>query len=270
VDRTQAAGNATLDEILAATRARLPELRGRRSALERAVTQAPAPRSFTQALHGDSVAIVAEIKRRSPSAGTIRETLDPAARAAAYETGGAAVISVLTDGPYFGGSLDDLAAVSRAVRCPVLRKDFILDDVQLLEARAAGADAVLLIVRALAEPDLRHLASRARALDLATLVEVHTEPELETALAVSPSAIGVNSRDLGTFTIDAPAAWRLIARAPLGVLVVAESGIASRDDVTRAAAAGADAVLVGTSLSRSADPTRAVRDLAGVARRSRG
>lgn len=233
------------------------------------MAQAGAPRPFLQGVRGASVAVVAEIKRRSPSAGAIREGLDPVAQGRAYAAGGAGAISVLTDGPYFGGSLGDLTAVSRAVRCPVLRKDFILDEVQLLEARAAGADAVLLIVRALPAPDLTRLAARAREMGLATLVEVHTDAELEIALTVQPSAIGVNSRDLATFTLDAAAALRLVARVPAGIPAVAESGIATREDVLRAAGAGADAVLVGTALSRAADPEQAVRALTGVPRRER-
>jgi len=184
-------------------------------------------------------------------------------------TGGAVAVSVLTDEPYFGGTLSDLEAVTRAVKRPVLRKDFILDELQLLEARGAGASAVLLIVRALSSRRLRELAGVAHGMGLETLVEVHTEKELESALAAAPSVVGVNSRDLATFTVDTDAALRLVGKVPAGVPTVAESGIANRADVEQAAAAGADAVLVGTAVARAADPAAAVRALVGVARRGR-
>jgi indole-3-glycerol phosphate synthase len=259
----------TLDQILAATRSKLESLRARRAALERGAAAAPAAPPFRAALWGPAVAVIAEVKRRSPSAGVIRADLDPVALAMAYDAGGAAAISVLTDEAHFGGTLADLAAVARAVGRPVLRKDFILDELQLLEARGAGASAVLLIVRALTPPRLQALSEGARALGLATLIEVHTEAELETALHAEPTAIGVNSRDLATFEIDQVGALRLVAHVPHDVPAVAESGITGRDDVLRAAAAGANAVLVGTALSRAADPAGAVRLLAGVARRER-
>jgi len=260
----------TLDQILATTRRRLAGLRGRRQELERQAQAAPAPPPFGPALDGAVLGVIAEVKRRSPSVGAIREDLDPVAHAQAYEAGGAVAISVLTDGPYFGGSVADLEAVARAVRRPVLRKDFILDELQLLEARAAGASAVLLIARALPSRRLRELAAAAHSMGLGTLVEVHTEAELEAAVAVAPTAMGVNSRDLATFTVDPVAALRLVAHVPAGIPAVAESGISRRDDVVRAAAAGADAVLVGTAVARAADPAGAVRSLVGVARRGRG
>jgi indole-3-glycerol phosphate synthase len=260
----------TLDEILASTRARLPALRARQQQVEQGAQRAPPGPSWAGAFARNDVAVVAEVKRRSPSAGVIQEHLDPLAHARAYEAGGAAAISVLTDGPFFGGSLADLEAVARAVRIPVLRKDFILDELQLLEARGAGASAVLLIVRALDVTQLRALARAAHGMGLGTLVEVHTDAELEIALGADPSAIGVNSRDLATFTVDPVAALRLIAHVPPGIPAVAESGITQRDDVIRAAGGGADAVLVGTALSRAADPAGAVRLLSGVARQVRG
>jgi indole-3-glycerol phosphate synthase len=261
---------STLEEILAATRSTIDALRGHAPELERRAQAAPPPLPFDSAFEGGTVAVVAEVKRRSPSAGVIREDLDPVSHAEAYARGGAAAISVLTDGPHFGGSLSDLDRVARAVRRPVLRKDFILDELQLLEARAHGASAVLLIVRALPTRRLRDLAKAAHGLGLGTLVEVHTETEVEAALAVAPTAVGVNSRDLATFTVDAVTALRLIAHIPSGVTAVAESGIATRDDVVRAAAAGADGVLVGTAVARAADPAGAVRVLTGVERRGRG
>ena len=260
----------TLEEILSSTRSALPGLRARRADIERRAAQAPQPPSWREAFQRTDVALIAEIKRRSPSAGVIQSELDPTTHAGAYAAGGAAAISVLTDQPFFGGSLADLETVVASVAIPVLRKDFILDELQLVEARAAGASAVLLIVRALDTPVLRALARAAHGMGLGTLVEVHTEGELEAALAAEPAAIGVNSRDLATFKVDAVGALRLIAHVPKEIPAIAESGIAGRDDVARASAAGADAVLVGTFLSQAADPQALVRTLVGVARRPRG
>lgn len=259
-----------LDAILTATRERIAGLRPRARELERRAAQAPEPRRFATALVGPAVGVIAEVKRRSPSAGAIREDLDPATHARAYERGGAVAISVLTDERHFGGTLDDLSHVACCVSVPVLRKDFILDELQLYEARAAGASAVLLIVRALAPEPLRALADAARGLGLALLVEVHSEAELDLALSVTPAAVGVNSRDLGTFAIDLTLGERLLARVPAGVPAVAESGIETRVEVERMAAAGADLVLVGTSVARRADPEMAVRGLTGVSRQGRG
>jgi indole-3-glycerol phosphate synthase len=214
------------------------------------------------------VAVIAEVKRRSPSAGAIREDLDPAERAAMYAEHGAAAISVLTDGPYFGGSIQDLRAAVQRSPVPVLRKDFILDELQILEARAAGAAAVLLIVRALGDrlqPLLRHAAD----LGLDTLAEVHTAAELDTALDAGATIIGVNSRDLDTFAIDKESAWKIVADVPAECIAVAESGMAGADDVQQAAAAGADAVLIGTALSAAASPGGLLQVLTRVARRGR-
>src|SRR5437016_12210504 len=182
-----------LDAILTATRDRVASLRAQARELERRAAAAPEPLPFARALAGPTIGVIAEVKRRSPSAGAIREDLDPVAHARAYERGGAVAISVLTDERHLGGTLDDLARVARCVSVPVLRKDFILDELQLYEARAAGASAVLLIVRALAPERLRVLAAAARALALGVLVEVHSEAELDLALAVEPGAVGVNS-----------------------------------------------------------------------------
>jgi len=258
-----------LDAILSATRERIASLRPHARDLAQRAAAAPVPRRFTPALAGPAVGVIAEAKRRSPSAGAIREDLDPVAHARAYERGGAAAISVLTDERHFGGTLDDLSSVARCVSVPVLRKDFILDELQLYEARAAGASAALLIVRALPPDRLRALASAARGLALGVLVEVHSEAELDLALAVEPAAVGVNSRDLATFAVDLGLAERLLARVPAGVPAVAESGIETRADVERMAAAGADLVLVGTSVARRADPEQAVRELVGVPRKGR-
>jgi len=260
---------ATLDTILAATRRRVAELRPRASELERRAARAPAPPRLVDALKGPLVGVIAEVKRRSPSAGAIAPGLDPVAHAAAYARGGAVAISVLTDEPHFGGSLEDLERVAREVPLPALRKDFILDELQLLEARGAGASGVLLIVRAVTSARLRDLARAAGALGLGVLVEVHTEPELEAALAAEPTAVGVNSRDLSTFAVDLDLALRLVARVPRGIPVVAESGIEGRADVERFAAVGADLVLVGTSVARTTDPAASVRALCGVPRKGR-
>ena len=259
-----------LDAILTATRDRVAGLRAQARELERRARAAPAPRPFARALGGREVGVIAEVKRRSPSAGAIREDLDPVAHARAYMQGGAVAISVLTDELHFGGSLDDLARVASAVPVPVLRKDFILDELQLYEARAAGASAILLIVRALTPDGLRVLARAARDQGLGVLVEVHSAGELELALGVDPTAVGVNSRDLATFAVDLGGAERLVTLVPAGVPVIAESGIATRADVERMAAAGADLVLVGTSVAGNPDPERAVRELTGVRRQGRG
>jgi len=258
-----------LDAILSDTRERIASLRPHARELARRALHAPEPRRFAPALVAPAIGVIAEVKRRSPSAGSIREDLDPVAHARAYEQGGAAAISVLTDERHFGGTLDDLSRVARCVSVPVLRKDFILDELQLYEARAAGASAALLIVRALAPERLRALAGAARGLALGVLVEVHSEAELDLALAVEPTAVGVNSRDLGTFAVDLALAERLLARVPAAVPAVAESGIETRADVERMAAAGADLVLVGTSVARSGDPEDAVRQLVGVPRQGR-
>ncbi len=259
----------TLDAILRATRQRIAGLRGEARQLARRAAAAPEPRPFARALAGPAVGVIAEVKRRSPSAGAIREDLDPVAHAVAYERGGARAISVLTDELHFGGSLDDLARVAQAVGLPVIRKDFILDELQLFEARAAGASAVLLIVRALAPEALAALARAAASLGLAVVAEIHAAAELAPALAVGPAALGVNSRDLGTFTLDLALAERLVASVPGGVPVIAESGIETRGDVERMAAAGADLVLVGTAVARTGDPAAAVAALVGVARSAR-
>jgi indole-3-glycerol phosphate synthase len=258
----------SLEDILTAARQRARGLAGRRGELEAALREALPTRPLIRPADG-SVGVVAEVKRRSPSAGEIRADLDALAHATAYAAGGAAAISVLTEERYFGGSLDDLTRVARAVPLPVLRKDFILDELQLLEARAAGASVALLIVRALSPQALATLSAAARDLGLATLVEIHDEGELERALAVAPSAVGVNSRDLSSYRVDLGVAERLVARVPSGVLTVAESGVEVRADVERPAVAGADFVLVGTALARQRDPRVAVAALAGVPRRER-
>jgi indole-3-glycerol phosphate synthase len=259
----------TLDQILSSTRDGLAALHRRRAAVEREAADAPRAPSFSAGLRRSTVAVIAEVKRRSPSAGAIREDLDPAERAERYARHGAAAISVLTDGPFFGGSLDDLRAAAARAAVPVLRKDFILDELQLLEARAAGAAAVLLIVRALSEARLAALLDAARRAGLEALVEVHTGAEVARALNAGAEILGVNSRDLDSFRIDTAAAWAILRTLPAHVIAVAESGMATATDVDAASRAGADAVLIGTALSAAPDPDRLLTTLAGVSRHGR-
>ncbi len=258
-----------LEEILRAARATLPALRARSRALEAAALARPVPLDFARALRGQTVRVIAEVKRRSPSAGAINEALDPPVLARAYELGGAAAISVLTEGPHFGGAIGDLEAVVAVVGCPVLRKDFILDELQVLEARASGASAALLIVRALNDATLRRLLHFADELGLVALVEAHTSEELDRALATEARVVGVNARNLDTFAMDTPAAWELLARIPATTIAVAESGMTSVTDVATAAQAGADAVLIGTALASAGDPTARVREWSSVPRHAR-
>jgi indole-3-glycerol phosphate synthase len=258
----------SLDQILHSTRDTLPSLRANGAALTRQAAAMPPPRPFAAALRGTRVGVIAEVKRRSPSAGSIREDLDPGQRAALYARHGAAAISILTDAPFFGGSIEDLRAAAGA-GVPLLRKDFILDELQIVEARAAGASAVLLIVRALAPIDLRNLLDSAAAHGLDALVETHTEAEVDRALEAGARLVGVNSRDLDTFRIDVESAWRLLGRVPSDRIAVAESGMASPADVRRAAEAGADAVLVGSALSAASDPKGLLEGMTGVPRHAR-
>lgn len=254
---------SVLDDILQGVRADLAE-RQRITPLEEikaAAAKAPSPRDPMPVMRADGVAVIAEVKRASPSKGELAPIADPAALAADYEAGGAAVISVLTEGRRFGGSLADLTAVREVVRVPLLRKDFVISSYQLWEARACGADMVLLIVAALEQNALVSLIERALSIGLAPLVEVHDEPELDRALAAGAEMIGVNARDLTTLEIDRTIFGRLAAKIPDGVLKIAESGIRGTHDLLAYAAAGADAVLVGESLVIGKDPRSAVADL---------
>jgi indole-3-glycerol phosphate synthase len=260
----------SLQEILSSTKQGLPALRRRRETLERQIKGSRVARpSFRAALRRPTVAVVAELKRRSPSAGSIREDLDPGERASLYAAHGAAAISVLTDGPYFGGSMHDLRAAAGRCPLPLLRKDFILDEVQILEARAAGASAVLLIVRVLERARLETLLRYAAELGLDALVEVHTPAELAGALEAGASVIGVNSRDLDTFRIDTEAAWKIVRQVPSDRIAVAESGMGGPADVVRVAEAGADAVLIGTALSAAPVPERLLSALSAIRRHDR-
>jgi indole-3-glycerol phosphate synthase len=221
-------------------------------------------RPLRPALAGPELAIIAEHKRRSPSAGLIRDDLELEDVVRAYERGGASALSVLTETDDFGGSLDDLHRARTASSLPILRKDFIVDTYQVPEARAAGADAILLIVAALSAADLHELHARARAQGLAALVEVHDAAELEIAVELEPEAIGINNRDLTTLHVDITRTLALRPQVPEGILVVAESGFRTRAELDRVAAAGVDAVLIGEALMRADDIEAACRDLAGI------
>ncbi len=221
-------------------------------------------RSFREALlAAERPAIIAEIKRRSPSRGALAPDLEPGEMARLYERGGAAALSVLTEPVFFGGSLDDLCAAGRACSLPLLRKDFLVDKYQLLQARAAGASAVLLICAALPGDALGELLAAARELGLDTLVEVHDEGELEQALAVGARIVGVNNRDLASLAVDRETSRRLLPLLPEGVLGVSESGISERGQVEEMGRCGASAVLIGSSLVQAPDPEAALRELAG-------
>ena len=256
---------SVLDRIVETTR---DEVRRRRrqvplEELERRV-QARDDRPFAEALIRPGVSIIAEHKRRSPSAGEIREGSSVGEVASAYERGGAAALSILTEGPHFGGALEDLRAARDASVLPILRKDFVVDPYQVYETAAWGADAMLLIVAALAPDELAALHREARGLDLDVLVEVHSEPELEAALEVDADVIGINNRDLTDFSVDVERTHELLADVPAGKTVVSESGFHSREQLEELERIGVDAVLVGESLMRTPDPEAAVRTLLGV------
>ncbi len=229
----------------------------------RAERRGPSP-SLRDALRGKSVAVIAEVKRSSPSKGAINVNLDAAGRARIYEAAGASAISVLTESSRFGGNLSDLTCVAEAVGVPVLRKDFIVADVQLFQARALGASAALLIARALAPEQLADLHDTAAAIGLEILVEVRTECELALALEIGARIVGINNRNLESLEIDPSTVDRVVPRVPQQVVAVAESGMTSAGDVARAAAAGADAVLIGSAISASPDPGLAVDALTRV------
>jgi indole-3-glycerol phosphate synthase len=270
---TQAPGprRDILHNIVETKRAEIMALGSRRGAFEATARAAPRPRAFGDALTVDAntVSVIAEVKRRSPGAGDIRPELDAAELARAYADAGASAVSVLTDGVYFGGSLEDLAAVREAVTLPVLRKDFTLDPVQVYEARSAGADAVLLIVRILDDETLRELLDLAGELGLAALVEVHDAPELDRALEAGARLLGINNRDLVTFRSDLAVTEDLAAAVPDEATVVSESGIRSPEDVARVGRAGADAVLVGEAILVVPRPGERVKDLTGIPRARR-
>jgi indole-3-glycerol phosphate synthase len=223
--------------------------------------RAPSPVDAMAALRGQDVAVIAEVKRASPSKGAMAAIADPAALAVDYEAGGARVISVLTEPRRFAGSLEDLAAVREAVQVPLLRKDFVISSYQLWEARAHGADMALLIVAALEQPALVSLVERAVSIGLVPLVEVHDDEELDRAVLAGAKIIGVNARNLATLEVDRGVFARLAPRIPEGIIKIAESGVRGPHDLLAYAAAGANAVLVGESLVTGKDPRSAVADL---------
>jgi indole-3-glycerol phosphate synthase len=252
-----------LSETVEEVRRRLERAPLDESGMMALATRLPPTRGFVGALwSAGPVALVAEVKRASPSAGQIAET-DPGAQARAYEAAGAAAVSVLTEAQHFDGSLADLRAVHLATSLPVLRKDFLVHPAQLIEARVGGADAVLLIVAALSDPELDAMLAAAEDLGLGALVEVHSEQDLERALATSAKVIGVNARDLETLEVDVDRALALLGRVPADRIAVAESGISEREHVERVVAAGARAVLVGEALMRATDPGAKLRELLG-------
>ncbi|MGD0560306.1 MAG: indole-3-glycerol phosphate synthase TrpC [Streptosporangiaceae bacterium] len=254
---------SVLDEILEGVRADLADRQQRVSLddLKDMARRAPSPRDALAVLKADGVSVIAEVKRASPSRGQMASIADPAALAADYEAGGAGIISVLTERRRFGGSLEDLDQVRKAVQVPILRKDFVVSSYQLWEARAHGADVALLIVAALEQTVLISLVERALSIGLLPLVEVHDEPELERALDAGANVIGVNARNLGTLEVDRTIFGRLAGRIPEGVVKIAESGVRGPHDLLAYAASGADAVLVGESLVTEKDPRAAVADL---------
>ena len=255
-----------LDRILESTRAEIDRRRGlvSQGELERAAMQRlqrDPVRPFRAALEVPGLTLIAEHKRRSPSAGLIRDGLSLKQVAQAYERGGAGALSVLTEPTRFGGSLDDLRAARSASRLPILRKDFVVDPYQVYESLAAGADAILLIVAALAEGELRRLRADATAMGLETLVEVHNGPELEVACAAGAEVLGINNRNLATLDVDPSRTFELLPLVPPGTVVVSESGLRGRDQLDELERHGVDAVLVGEALMRSADIEAACRAL---------
>jgi len=263
--------SGTLGRIVDETRERVAALRSQRCALESAVrTARPGPSFLDALMAGTDVSVIAEVKRRSPSKGAINATIDAGAQARAYRDGGARAISVLTEGAHFGGSAEDLEEIRAVVAIPLLKKDFHIDPLQVLEARALRASALLLIARALAPNALADLAAVAREFGIEPLIEVRDERELAAAIDAGARAIGVNSRNLETLAMDPSVCARIIPLIPADRVAVFESGVASRADVERAASLGATAVLVGSALSTAPSPIEAVRQLTGVARVPRG
>ena len=260
------APSGTLGRIVEEARLRARALEAHADELEKSAKAADPTAPFRSALRDSTVGVIAEVKRKSPSKGWIRPEMDAAAQAKSYAAAGARAVSVLTEPEHFAGSVADLTAVKAAVSIPTLKKDFHVEPIQLLEAKALGASAALLIVRALGPVGLPRLMRVAQELDLEVLVEVRDEQELDLALACGARVVGINNRNLETLAIDAATSERLLSRVPSSVVAIAESGVSSRADVERVGRAGADAVLVGSSVSAAADPQDAVRRLTGVRR----
>jgi len=252
-----------LDRIVDSTRRDVEHRRSEvpLAELERSLHGRGEDRPFAEALVHPGISVIAEHKRRSPSAGAIREGATVEEVVCAYERAGAAALSVLTERHHFGGSLDDLREAKAAAKLPILRKDFVVDTYQVYESAVAGADAILLIVAALEPRDLQRLHAEALALDLDVLVEVHDGRELETALELDADVIGINNRDLTDFTVDVQRTFELLADIPAGKTVVSESGIATREQLDELERVGVDAVLVGEALMRAPDIEAACRTL---------
>ena len=252
-----------LDDIVQATRDSIARRKRQRpiAELERELGAPTEGRPFQEALAHPGTSLIAEHKRRSPSAGVIRDGSSVTEIVQAYERGGAAAISVLTEEAHFGGSLEDLYEARRATQLPILRKDFSVDPYQLYEAKVAGADAVLLVVGSLRKHELERLYGDAQALDLDAIVEVHNEEELECALELDVDVIGINNRNLEDFTVDIQTTVDLLAAIPTGKTVVSESGIRSRQEIEELERVGVDAVLIGETLMRAMDCEAAVREL---------
>ncbi len=255
-----------LEEIIAHKRKEVAEKKatGLQDKLEERVKGLPIPRNFATALSGKRISLIAEVKKASPSAGVIRDPFDPIAIAKAYESAGADAISVLTDETFFQGKLGDLTAVRDRVLLPCLRKDFIVDEIQLLEARAARADAILLIVAALSDSELKFLHERAGELGLHVLVEVHDEPELDRAVNLDALMIGINNRNLANMDVSLSTTVQLVPKIPDDRIIVSESGIKTCDDVQMLKMLGIDAILVGESLLKQENIEAATRALMGL------
>lgn len=255
-----------LEEIIAHKRKEVAEMKsaGLAARFASRVENLPPARDFSSALYGEAVSLIAEVKKASPSAGLIRDPFDAVTIAKAYESAGAKALSILTDSKFFSGKLEDLTAVRAATSLPCLRKDFIVDEIQLLESRAAGADAVLLIVAALTDTDLKFLYDRARSLGLHILVEIHNEPELDRAIALGAPIIGINNRDLTKMEISLNTTVRLVPKIPDDRIIVSESGIKNFGDVQMLKMLGVDAILVGESLLKQEDVGTAAKTLMGL------
>jgi indole-3-glycerol phosphate synthase len=254
---------SVLNSIIEGVREDLAARRLPMGQLQEALETAPAVRDCLPSLISDEISVIAEVKRSSPSKGSLAPITDPAGLAAQYEEAGAHVVSVLTEQRRFGGSLADLDAVRKAIDLPILRKDFMVDEYQFYEARAHGADVVLLIVAALSKNQLEDYFNLSTELGMRSLIEVHTNDELERALEISPEIIGVNSRNLKTLEVDARAFAELIPQIPSTIARVAESGISTREEVVFAQECGATSILVGEALVRSGSPSVAINQLLG-------
>jgi len=255
-----------IEQLIAAAREGVEDRRAKtpQADLESSLDRRGDDRPFNEALVRPGLSVIAEFKRRSPSAGEIAATATVAEQVGAYERGGAAALSVLTDERHFGGSLDDLRAARAACDLPILRKDFIVDPYQLLEAAINGADAVLLIARALEDDELRMLHDTARGLDLDCVVEVHDGEELERALRLDADVIGINNRNLDQGSVDVATTYELMPDVPAGKTVVAESGISTRGELEELERVGVDAVLIGSALMKAPDPEALTRNLTGA------